>query len=412
MNILFVHQNFPGQFKHLAPELVRRGHTVVALALRAYNTHVWQGVSLVSYSVERRSSANIHPWLADFESKTIRGEACFRAAHRLQSEGFTPDVIIAHPAWGDSLFLKHIWPLTRLGTYGEYYYKLAGGDMNFDPEFGLRNDITEPCRLSLKNLNNHLHFNLSDAWISPTHWQASTFPENFQAKMQVIHDGIHTNIAKPNLLATYQPLQNRPFTRNDEIITFINRNLEPYRGYHIFMRALPELLKSRPNAHILIVGGNGVSYGSKPKAGKSWKDIFIDEVRPKISDADWVRVHFLGNIPYQDYLSLLQVSTVHVYLTYPFVLSWSLLEAMSIGCAIVASNTQPLHEVIQHNVTGRLVDFFDVAALTTEVINLLDQPDRREHLGRAARTFAKKHYDLETICLPQQVQWVERLATL
>jgi glycosyltransferase involved in cell wall biosynthesis len=230
--------------------------------------------------------------------------------------------------------------------------------------------------------------------------------------MQVIHDGIHTNIAKPNLLATYQPLQNRPFTRNDEIITFINRNLEPYRGYHIFMRALPELLKSRPNAHILIVGGNGVSYGSKPKAGKNWKDIFIDEVRPKISDADWVRVHFLGNIPYQDYLSLLQVSTVHVYLTYPFVLSWSLLEAMSIGCAIVASNTQPLHEVIQHNVTGRLVDFFDVAALTTEVINLLDQPDRREHLGRAARTFAKKHYDLETICLPQQVQWVERLATL
>lgn len=284
--------------------------------------------------------------------------------------------------------------------------------MNFDPEFGLRNDITEPCRLSLKNLNNHLHFNLSDAWISPTHWQASTFPENFRAKMQVIHDGIHTNIAKPNLLATYQPLQNRPFTRNDEIITFINRNLEPYRGYHIFMRALPELLKSRPNAHILIVGGNGVSYGSKPKAGKNWKDIFIDEVRPKISDADWVRVHFLGNIPYQDYLSLLQVSTVHVYLTYPFVLSWSLLEAMSIGCAIVASNTQPLHEVIQHNVTGRLVDFFDVAALTTEVINLLDQPDRREHLGRAARTFAKKHYDLETICLPQQVQWVERLATL
>jgi len=412
MNILFVHQNFPGQFKHLAPELVRRGHTVVALAIRAYNTHVWQGVSLVSYSVERRSSANIHPWLADFESKTIRGEACFRAAHRLKSEGFTPDVIIAHPAWGDSLFLKHIWPLTRLGTYGEYYYKLAGGDMNFDPEFGLRNDITEPCRLSLKNLNNHLHFNLSDAWISPTHWQASTFPENFRAKMQVIHDGIHTNIAKPNLLATYHPLQNRPFTRNDEIITFINRNLEPYRGYHIFMRALPELLKSRPKAHILIVGGNGVSYGSKPKAGKNWKDIFIDEVRPKISDADWARVHFLGNIPYQDYLSLLQVSTVHVYLTYPFVLSWSLLEAMSIGCAIVASNTQPLHEVIQHNVTGRLVDFFDVAALTTEVINLLDQPDLREHLGRAARTFAKKHYDLETICLPQQVQWVERLATL
>ena len=144
-------------------------------------------------------------------------------------------------------------------------------------------------------------------------------------------------------------------TSSDEVITFVNRNLEPYRGYHIFMRALPSLLKARPKAHILIVGGDGVSYGAKSPTGKSWKNIYAHEVRPYISDSDWSRVHFLGNIPYQAYLSMLNISSVHVYLTYPFVLSWSLLEAMTLGATIVASKTPPVEEVITDNVNGILV---------------------------------------------------------
>jgi glycosyltransferase involved in cell wall biosynthesis len=198
-------------------------------------------------------------------------------------------------------------------------------------------------------------------------------------------------------------------TRADEVVTFVNRNLEPYRGYHVFMRALPDLLRCRPKARVLIVGGNDVSYGARPPEGRTWKDIFTSEVRGRIPDGDWARVHFLGHLPHHLFTGLQQLSSVHVYLTYPFVLSWSLLEAMSCGCAIVASDTQPLHEAIQHRQTGRLVNFFDGQALVREVFELLDNPAERLRLGAAARAFARQHYDLKTVCLPGQVAWVEGL---
>jgi glycosyltransferase involved in cell wall biosynthesis len=197
------------------------------------------------------------------------------------------------------------------------------------------------------------------------------------------------------------------------VITFVNRNLEPYRGYHVFMRALPEILRRRPRARVLLVGGNDVSYGARPSPEryrkKTWRDIFADEVKPRISAADWQRVHFLGNIPYPQFVALLQLSTVHVYLTYPFVLSWSLLEAMSAGCAIVASDTPPLREAIRHGETGRLVGFFDGPALVDEVCGLLADATARASLGARARAFAQETYDLETVCLPRQRVWVQNL---
>nr|WP_243646475.1 glycosyltransferase [Tepidimonas ignava] len=284
----------------------------------------------------------------------------------------------------------------------------AGSRVGFDPEFATA-DAGEACRLRLKNLNNLLHFEVADAGISPTHWQASTFPEPFRDKITVVHDGIDTQAVAPNPAVSLTLNGNLTLTKQDEVITFVNCNLEPYRGYHIFMRALPEILKRRPKARVLIVGGDGVSYGAKPPAGATWKQMFIDEVRPRIPDPDWARVHFVGNIPYPHFIALLQLSTVHVYLTYPFVLSWSLLEAMSAGCAIVASDTQPLHEAIHHGETGRLVNFFDVAGLANEVCALLDDPAQRERLGQNARAFARANYDLKRVCLPRQLAWVEGL---
>jgi glycosyltransferase involved in cell wall biosynthesis len=415
MNILFIHQNFPGQFKHLAPALVLQGHQVTAMTMQKPTSQVWQGVQLVSYSASRGTTPNVHPWVSDFETKTIRAEACFRAALQMQAQGFTPEVIIAHPGWGESLFLKEVWPNAKLGIYGEFYYHPQGADVGFDPEFPSK-DIGDSCRLKLKNINNLLHFDIADAGISPTHWQASTFPEPFRSRISVIHDGIDTDSLAPNpqvtLSLTSASGKQIHLNKRDEVITFVNRNLEPYRGYHIFMRALPELLKQRPLARVLIVGGDGVSYGAKPEQNQSWKNIFIQEVREQISDSDWERVHFLGNLPYQHFIPLLQVSSVHLYLTYPFVLSWSLLEAMSIGCAIVASDTQPLHEAIHHQETGRLVNFFDVNALVREVNELLDLPEERERLGKNARTFAQQHYDLKQVCLPKQLAWVNQLGNL
>ena len=196
---------------------------------------------------------------------------------------------------------------------------------------------------------------------------------------------------------------------NDDVITFVNRNLEPYRGYHTFMRSLPYLLKNRPNLHVLIIGGNGVSYGNPPPNGGSWSEIFAAEVRPHLTDQQWRQIHFLGKVPYEDYVSILKLSTVHVYLTYPFVLSWSLLEAMSIGCAIVASDTPPLYECIIQKDTGVLTSFFDPKKLSDEIVNLLENPELRKKLGANARQFACDHYDLSSVILPRQIKWVNSL---
>ena len=409
MKLLFIHQNFPGQFKFLAPALARQGHEVVAMTMQKSEAGQWQGVRLVPYAASRGTTPKVHPWVSDFETKTIRGEACFRAALRLKAQGFCPDLVIAHPGWGESLFLKDVWPAARLGIYAEFYYHPQGADVGFDPEFPAA-DAGDVCRLRLKNLNNLLHFEVADAAISPTQWQASTFPEPFRSKITVVHDGIDTDALAPNPGVSLTLNGSLKLSRGDELITFVNRNLEPYRGYHIFMRALPELLRRRPGARVLLVGGDDVSYGARAEGGRKWKDLFAAEVRAQISDADWARVHFLGHVPYQHFIPLLQLSSVHVYLTYPFVLSWSLLEAMSLGCAIVASDTQPLREAVRDDETGRLVDFFDVGGLAQQVCALLDDPQARARLGASARAFARAHYDLRSVCLPRQLEWVRALA--
>jgi glycosyltransferase involved in cell wall biosynthesis len=334
----------------------------------------------------------------------------------MKLQGYMPDVIVAHHGWGESLFLKEVWPEAKLGIYCEFFYHPEGCDVGFDPEFPTL-EQGEVCRLRLKNLNNLLHFEVADAGISPTQWQASTFPEPFKNKIKVVHDGIDTRAVAPNhevsLTLKMDSGQDLLLSRQDEVVTFVNRNLEPYRGYHTFMRALPQLLKERPNAKVLLVGADDVSYGARPDVAKygasKWKNIFANEVRSKISDANWQRVYFLGHVPYQYFIPLLQLSTVHVYLTYPFVLSWSLLEAMSAGCAIVASDTQPLREAIMHRETGMLVNFFDATELAQSICGLLNNPEERIRLGANARAFAQANYDLQTVCLPKQLAWVEQL---
>ena len=384
--------------------------------MQAKQAGYWNGVRVIPYQVTRNTAATVHPWLADFETKVIRGDACFQAMRALQAQGFTPDVVVAHPGWGESLFVKDVWPNTRLGLYCEFYYQAKGSDVGFDPEFK-RDDAGELCRLRLKNLNHQAHFAEADAGISPTHWQASTYPEPFRRQISVVHDGIDTQAVSPNpavgLRFQGQRGQTINLSKDQELVTFVNRNLEPYRGYHRFMRALPALLKARPNARVLLVGGNDVSYGAKPPPGaqgSNWRDIFAREVRPQMPEADWARVHFLGKLPYNQFLALLQLSTVHVYLTYPFVLSWSLLEAMSAGCAVVASRTAPVLEAIRDGDTGCLVDFFDTEGLVASVCRLLDDPAERQRLGANARRYAQTHYDLTTVCLPAQLAWLKALA--
>ena len=399
----------------MAPALAALpGHRVVAMHINACQPMV--GVELLPYNLSGQPSGRSHRWLSDLEAKVYRGEAAYLAAKKLRDGGFTPDVIVAHPGWGESLFLREVWPQARMGIYCEFYYHAHGADMGFDPEMSPAKE-DDGCRLRLKNANYDLHFPISQAGLSPTHWQRSVFPEPYRSKITVMHDGITTQHIrpKPDVAMTLGTRKGSiTLTRSDEIITFVNRNLEPYRGYHIFMRALPAILKARPRARVLIVGGDGVSYGALPAAksgepgssAKGWRQVFLDEVK---ADLDLDRVHFLGKIAYADFVQMLQLSAVHVYLTYPFVLSWSLLEAMSAGCAIVASDTPPVREAIVHGQTGLLVDFFDVAGFANKVIALCEDPQERKRLGHAAREFAMDQYDLRSHCLPGQLAWVQSL---
>ncbi|MBZ8117698.1 glycosyltransferase [Roseovarius sp. LXJ103] len=412
MNILFIHQNFPGQWKHLAPALAAAGHSCTALTLRVKKQSMWHGVRVLPYALPERAAQKVHPWLVDLDTKVTRAEACYRAAARMKAEGYTPDLILAHPGWGEPMFLRDLWPGARMAIYCELYHKPGKPHLDFDPEFQSREPEVQPLRIRLKNIYNHLHFPMAEAGISPTRFQADTFPPEFRDKITVSHDGIDTVASCPDEGVRVHLKGHPEFTRKTEVITFVNRNLEPYRGYHIFMRALPRLLRERPNARVILIGGDEVSYGAAPPKGQTWKQIFRDEVSDQISPEDWKRVHFLGRIPHGDFTRILQLSRVHVYLTYPFVLSWSLMEAMSCGAAIVASGTEPVREVITDGETGRLVDFFDREALVDQIVALCEDADARATLGANARTLMQDQYDLKTICLPRQLKWVDEVMDL
>jgi len=406
MRVLFVHQNFPGQYLHLAPALAARGDAVTALTIEQHGPPL-PGVRVVRYETKRGSSQAIHPWAADIETKIIRGEAAARAAAALRAQGYLPDVICAHPGWGEALFLKDVFPDARMLSFIEFYYRADGADFGFDPEFAEK-ELTGRCRLRMKNANSLLSLEAADWCVSPTRWQASTVPEPYRGRFSVIHDGIDTDRVRPDPRARIDlakaGLTLRP---GDEVITFVNRNLEPYRGFHVFMRALPEIQRRRPRAITLIVGGDEVSYGRRLPEGQTWRQRMLAEVGDRL---DMSRVRFLGRIAYPDFLAMLQVSAVHIYLTYPFVLSWSMLEAMAAGCAVVASATAPVEEVIRDGDNGLLVDFFSTAGIAEAVDRVLSDPSRMASLRARTRRTIIEGYDLRRICLPRHIALVDALA--
>ncbi len=400
MRILFVHQNFPGQFLHLAPALAARGHEVRALTAERNNRQ--SPVPVLRYRTPPETA--VEGIARTYAEMSGRGLIVARAADQMSAKtGFVPDVVFGHGGWGETLFLREVWPKARHLTYAEFYYATTGLDAGFDPEFAPHGLMP---RLAVAARKAHLLQAIAeaDAAVSPTEWQAATFPPEQRGKITVAHDGIDTARLVPDAAARLVLPDGTALARGDEVITFVSRNLEPYRGYHIFMRALPEVLRARPNARALIVGGDGQSYGARPKGGKSWKQVFLDEVAQEL---DLSRVHFLGRVPYAQFVTLMQVSAVHAYLTYPFVLSWSLLEAMSMGALVVASRTPPVEEVIRDGENGRLVDFFDVAGWSAALTAALAEAGAAAAMRRAARESVVARYDLRTRCLPKLIGFVE-----
>jgi glycosyltransferase involved in cell wall biosynthesis len=400
VKILFVHQNFPGQFRGLAPALGAAGHELRAVSMRAEK--LLAGVPNSQYVLSRGTTESIHPWLVNTESAVIRAEAVAALVAQMVAEGWVPDVVLGHTGWGEMLFLRQVLPSARLLGFNELYYQTEGGDVGFDPEFP--SDPLAKQRLTVRNMLLASSVLSCDVGITPTQWQASCFPPLLREKMRVIHDGILTDELVPDASAWVALSRDGlRLTQGDEVVTFINRNLEPMRGYHQFMRALPDILRRRPKARVVIVGGDGVSYGSPSPTGESYKNIYLNEVREGL---DMSRVHFVSRVPYDVLLSLLRISAAHVYLTVPFVLSWSMMEAMSVGALMIGSDTAPVREVIEHGKNGLLVDFFKPQQLADTVCDVLADPQAYAHLRLAARQTVVDRYDFKIKSLPAYMELI------
>jgi glycosyltransferase involved in cell wall biosynthesis len=395
MIFLFVHQNFPGQYKQIVRYLADQpGNTVYFITQNNNNTMV--GVKKLIYSVDIPKSLNCHPYSVDYDIAVRTGLAVAQVCQALQQQGIVPDLIAGHCGWGETLFIKDVFPESPLMSYFEFYYHFSSVDVDFDHEYPA--DPRAAFRLRTRNAVNLLSFDAADWGNTPTKWQRSLHPPEMRSRLTTIHEGIDTNLARPNPKAWVKVGdRNLTLKPRDEVITYIARNLEPYRGFHIFMRAVKEILRRRPKARIIIVGGDEVSYGTRHPSGKTFREIMLREVG---QDLPLDRIFFAGQVSYDIYLNVLQISSAHIYLTYPFVLSWSFIEAMACGCAIIGSDTPPVLEVLKDGENGLIVDFFSPTAIADRVDEILDHPTRMQHLRDAARQTAVSKYDFKTALLP------------
>jgi glycosyltransferase involved in cell wall biosynthesis len=406
MNILFVHQNMPGQYRELVQWLAATGEHRIYFLTQRLKPPAFDGVETRIYKPHHRPAEDAYGLSKAWEEATGNGFGAAMAARSLEAkEGFKPDIVLGHIGWGELTFFKQIWPDVPIIGFFEYYYSDKGGPVGFDPKDPPSEHA--PFLLQARNAVSLANIETVDLGLSPTYWQRDRFPESFHRKIYVCHDGIRTDRLLPNEKATLRLGRlERDLTREDEVVTYVTRNLEHTRGFHVFMRALPRILRERPQARVLILGGNDVSYGSKSKTPGGLRAEMEAEVG---KDVDWERVHFLGQVPYSEYQKLVQIGRCHLYLTMPFVLSWSLLESMSMQATVIASDVAPVREAITHGETGLLVDFFDPDALAQQVIDVLANPKDYAHLGPAARAHVVENYDFLTRCLPEHIKRINAL---
>ena len=392
----------PGQYKHLARAFgAEGGHRIYFLTKR--ETAKIAGVTTLTYALTKQDEPpRPHRYLMTTQRAVEQGQHVWRACHQLrEQEKFVPDIIITHPGWGDALFVKELFPSAKILSFFEFYYRAHGADVGFEEP----TTADDEARVRIKNVTNLLSLEQADWGISPTVWQWSLHPKDLQHKISVLHDGIDTDVCKPNPAAVLTLPNGKTFRPGDEVVTYIARNFEPYRGFPTFMKAAEILLRERPNLHIIAVGADGVSYGRKAAGDKTYRQQWMEKVSLPED-----RIHFTGTLPYAELLKLYQVSAAHLYLTYPFVLSWSMLEAMACGAALVASNTKPVLEVIDNGYNGRLAEFFSPTDVATKITQLLDEPTKNAALRAAARKTVVDRFALDKL-LPLHMQLVREVAS-
>lgn len=402
MNILFIHQSMPGQFPHLVRRLAAdRGNRVVFLT-RPRPVRM-EGVTKVEYALPRPPAGGTHKSLQNLQNGILHGEGAAMALLAFQKyHRFRPDIVYAHPAWGETLFLKDVFPDVPLIHYCEFFYHGIGADTFFDPD-----EKATPralMRIRTKNAVNLLGLEACDAAVTPTEWQWRLHPEVYRPKIRVIHDGINVGAARPDPTARVTLPDGTVLGITDEVVTYVNRSLEPCRGLYSFIDAAERLAEERPQCRFLVIGAeDGHYYGPHPPAGKTYRELAGERIT-----AAKDRLHFLGRLPHAEYLRVLQISSAHVYLSSPFVLSWSMLEAMAVGCIVIGSHTPPVAEVITDGANGLMADFFSADEIAERVTEALEARDRMREIRQAARATITERYALER-CLPAQLAFIEEV---
>jgi glycosyltransferase involved in cell wall biosynthesis len=379
--VLFVHNNFPAQFRDLAETLLARGVPVAAIGAQAAPGVA--GVPIGRYALDRGTTPGIFHYAIRAEADLIRAAAAFRMAKTMQAEGIEPAVIVGHPGWGETTFLDEIWPAARRVAFAEFFYRGRGLDIDFDEEFF---ETTEQAILAGKAKSSvmTLAYAEADIIVAPTEFQASVLPSVFRPRVRVIHEGVDVDAIRPGPAEPFELPEGRSIAPGTPVITYVNNHMEPMRGLHIFARALPRLMAEVPEAQVLVFGQDSPRpYGGQAPEGKTWREIAFEGL-----EVDPARLHFTGKTPHAQMLAAMRLSTAHVYYTYPFVLSWSLVEAMASGCYVIGSDTPPLHDAITDGVNGRLLPFFDVEALSRALIDACRNPDAAAPLRAAARETA------------------------
>jgi glycosyltransferase involved in cell wall biosynthesis len=400
--ILFLNHWFPSQQVHLLKFLQETPDAYEIVAISEEKMPKWPGIKHLTYAPNRTDLTGetgvgyVH--MAYFSQQILE------IILNLHAEGFVPDLICAHIDTGP-LYLKTVWPQSPVLAYAEYY---RGSTIAFDREFSA-NYLMQHLVYTGINAAYSSFLLQADAIMTPSPWQKHLIPRDFHHKTYCIFDGIDTaNIEKLSGVASMTLPSGQVMKRGEESILHINRHLEPFRGLHIFLRALPKILKERPKAEVYIVGGldqnhvpsHEFGYGDiRPPEGKTWREVFWDEVKDQL---DTSRVHFVGKVPEETLIKMLGVCAVNAYLTYPAFLSWSVLMAQAAGALTIASDTAPVRDVIQHDRNGLLVPFFDVEGWSNQVIEVLKAPKKFSHLKSNGKVLAKKVYDLESVCLPAQ----------
>ena len=401
MRILFVHSNFPAQFRNMAAFLGRDSRNEVVFATMN-ETPGWNmpGVRTALFEADESVFPEGHPINAKFWDTSRKAAGALHLGVELRKQGFVPDVICGHSGWGPTMYLRDVFPEAAFVAYFEWYYDSASADMRFSG-----NPLSLQARTDVRCMNIPILMDLvsCDRGICPTRWQLEQIPASLRAKISVVHDGVDTEFFCPDPDAK-MVLPGLDLSGATEIVTYATRGMEPYRGFPQFLEAAVEVVRRRPGCHVVIGGEDRSCYGSPPEPGKTWKQVLVERLQP-----DPERIHFVGNLPYSHYRTLLRSATVHVYLTRPFVLSWSFLEALSCGCLVVASDTEPVREVASDGHNALLTDLRSPAAIAQTIIRALDSRDQMRGVRTQARQTILDHYDLRKL-LPRQLEILHSVA--